>query len=174
MVRNDGGQLYTIEGFAAALIMVITAYLVVNATSVYTAGDTHINDMQLETMGSDALIVMSTPMNSLEKTNGYSVLQSILKEDPDGMNTNFGTNFTELVNSSGINKGRDVQFIANYTCRKTDNSIPPRQPLSNSTHGLTGTEHPVRVTKWIIVEDPNICGRSNAQAVLVEVLLWLD
>jgi hypothetical protein len=44
-MKNEGGQLYTIEGFAAALIMLMTAYLVVNATSVYTAGDTHINDM---------------------------------------------------------------------------------------------------------------------------------
>ena len=61
MVRDDGGQLYTIEGVAAALIMVITAYLVVNATSVYTAGDTHISDMQLETMGTDALTVMAYP-----------------------------------------------------------------------------------------------------------------
>ena len=51
-MREDG-QLYTIEGVAAALIMLMTAYLVVNATSVYTAGDTHINDMQLETLGSD-------------------------------------------------------------------------------------------------------------------------
>ena len=58
MKNNDGGQLYTIEGFAAALIMVITAYLVVNATSIYTAGDTHINDMQLESLGSDALKMM--------------------------------------------------------------------------------------------------------------------
>jgi hypothetical protein len=64
MVNNDRGQLYTIEGFAAGLIMVVTAYLVVNATSVYTAGDTHINDMQLEALGSDALKMMDVAPNS--------------------------------------------------------------------------------------------------------------
>ena len=62
MVSSDGAQLYTIEGFAAALIMVITAFLVLNATSVYTAGDTHINDMQLEALGTDALKMMDTPV----------------------------------------------------------------------------------------------------------------
>ncbi len=50
-MMNDDGQLYTIEGFAAALIMIMTAYLVINATSVYTAGDTHINDMQSGIIG---------------------------------------------------------------------------------------------------------------------------
>jgi hypothetical protein len=45
---NTDGQLYTIEGFAAALIMIATAYLVVNATSVYTAGDTHISDVVVD------------------------------------------------------------------------------------------------------------------------------
>ncbi len=59
-MKNSDGQLYTIEGFAAALIMITTAYLVVNATSVYTAGDTHISDMQLEALGSDALTMMGT------------------------------------------------------------------------------------------------------------------
>ena len=43
---NSEGQLFTIEGIAACLIMLMTAYLVLNATSVYTPGDTHINDMQ--------------------------------------------------------------------------------------------------------------------------------
>ena len=176
MKNTDGGQLYTIEGLAAALIMVITAYMVVNATSVYTAGDTHINDMQLETMGSDTLTVMGTSVNLTEKNNGNNVLQSILQENPNSMNKNFGENFTALVNSGRTGPKRDIQFVANYTCRKDDNSIQPLQPLSNSTRSPTGTEHPVRVTKWIIVDrdDTTICDRSDAQAVLVEVLLWQD
>ena len=65
MVNSDRAQLYTIEGFAAALIMLITAFLVLNATSVYTAGDTHINDMQLEALGTDALKMMDTPVIQL-------------------------------------------------------------------------------------------------------------
>ena len=45
---NDAGQLYTMEGIAAGIIMLLTAYIVVSTTSIYTAGDTHIPDMQLE------------------------------------------------------------------------------------------------------------------------------
>ena len=75
MVNNDDAQLYTIEGFAAALIMVITAFLVLNATSVYTAGDTHINDMQLEALGTDALKMMDTPVSSADP----SPLQAIIE-----------------------------------------------------------------------------------------------
>ena len=75
MKNTDGGQLYTIEGFAAALIMIITAFLVVNATSVYTAGDTHINDMQLEALGTDALMMMGTPVNGTEDAMNNNTLQ---------------------------------------------------------------------------------------------------
>ena len=63
MVNSDG-QLFTIEGIAAGLIMLLTAYIVVSTTSMYTPGDTHISDMQLEQLGSDALRMMNTP-NSL-------------------------------------------------------------------------------------------------------------
>jgi hypothetical protein len=172
MVSGDGGQLYTIEGFAAALIMVVTAYMVVNATSVYTAGDTHISDMQLEAMGSDALTVMGTPANLVEKNNGESILRTIIETGDAAL---FETTFSGMVDT-GVT-GRDIQFIASYTCRDTA-SVPPDAissiPLSSSGRQLTGTEHPVRVTKWVIT-DGNICGTSSVpRAVLVEVLLWLD
>ncbi|MDO8872274.1 MAG: hypothetical protein Q7V05_06040 [Methanoregula sp.] len=176
MVRSDGGQLYTIEGLAAALIMVITAYMIVNATSVYTAGDTHISDMQLETMGNDALTVMGTPMNTTENNIGNSPLRMILEGDSDDMSEMFRTKFLELVNTGGTGPKRDIQFVANYTCRDADsNAISSIQLISSSGRSLTGTEHPVRVTKWVITNTG--CGTIESErnrAALVEVLLWLD
>ena len=176
MVRDDGGQLYTIEGFAAGLIMVITAYLVVNATSVYTAGDTHINDMQLEALGSDALTIMGTPMNITEVKNGDSTLRTILQSG-DMQNT-FRTKFLELVNISRAGSRQDIQFVANYTCRDyNSNNISSLQPLSSSSRNLVGGEHPVRVTKWVISnKTASICNSpsNKDRAVLVEVLLWRD
>ena len=169
MVRNDTGQLYTIEGFAAALIMVITAYLVVNATSIYTAGDTHINDMQLETMGSDALTMMGTPMNSTENNNVNSTLQRIIET---GNGDLFHTKFLELVNNNATGPKEDIQFNATYSCRKNGNISYVN--INSSSHILTGTEHPVRVTKWVIVDPPYTICRTGEQAVLVEVLLWRD
>ncbi|MCC7566269.1 MAG: hypothetical protein KO206_08345, partial [Methanomicrobiaceae archaeon] len=58
---NDAGQLYTMEGIAAAIIMILTAYIIVSTASIYTPGDTHITDMQLEQLGSDVLAMMDTP-----------------------------------------------------------------------------------------------------------------
>ena len=173
MVRDDGGQLYTIEGFAAGLIMVITAYLVVNATSVYTAGDTHINDMQLEALGSDALTIMGTPMNLTEVNNGDSTLRTILQSG-DMQNT-FRTKFLGLVNTTGAGLKQDIQFNATYSCRKNvagTDSI--EYHTISSSRNLMGGEHPVRATKWVIV-NTEVCGSVTVpRAVLVEVLLWRD
>ncbi|WP_048112585.1 hypothetical protein, partial [Methanoculleus sp. MH98A] len=74
---NDGGQLYTMEGVAAGIIMLLTAYIVISTTSVYTPGDTHITDMQLEQLGSDVLAMMDTP-----DTNGTkSDLETFVNDD---------------------------------------------------------------------------------------------
>jgi hypothetical protein len=175
MVRSDGGQLYTIEGIAAALIMLITAYMVVNATSVYTAGDTHISDMQLEQMGSDALTMMAIPEDSDDNREGKSTLRLILEEAEGHTFGDFESTFTDLVNTAGTGPTRDIQFIANYTCRLSNNNIFSDNLISSSGRDLTGTEHPVRVTKWVIADMP--CGTHESErkrAVLVEVLLWLD
>ena len=106
MVKNDGGQLYTIEGFAAGLIMVMTAYLVVNATSVYTAGDTHINDMQLEALGSDALKMLGTPINVTENAMGNNTLRTII-ENPSEYNT-FGPLLLKYTNEIGTGPRHDI------------------------------------------------------------------
>jgi hypothetical protein len=172
MVNTDG-QLYTIEGIAAGLIMIMTAYLVVSATSVYTAGDTHISDMQLEQLGSDALKVMATPAS----TGETSPLQKIIEVTPVGTdNATFGTMFWNLTNNKAGLIRDHIQFTASYTCRdNTDNSVAT-YPLSYSRN-LSGGEHAVRVTKWVIV-NKNVCGNNyfpvQDRAVLVEVLMWRD
>ena len=58
---NNSARLYTIEGVAAAIIMVVTAYLVISTNTILTPQDTHIPDMQLEQLGHDALVIMDTP-----------------------------------------------------------------------------------------------------------------
>ena len=61
---NDRGQIYTIEGITAGIIMIVTAYLVLSTTTIFTPGDVHITDMQLEQTGNDALAMLDNP-NSL-------------------------------------------------------------------------------------------------------------
>jgi hypothetical protein len=77
-----------------------------------------------------------------------------------------------LVETAGTGPTRDIQFIANYTCRQNDKTFSDNF-ISYSGHDLTGTEHPVRVTKWVIA-DMDCAGEGRKRAVLVEVLLWLD
>ena len=174
MVNSDG-QLYTIEGFAAALIMIITAYLVVYATSVYTAGDTHISDMQLEALGTDALKMMDTPISSAAP----SPLAEIITYTPVGnMNATFKTMFMNNTNVSSAGPIHDIQFTAEYTCRNISTNNVTSYPLSYSRN-LTGGEHTVRATKWVLLNKNNFCGIGAvvpppSRAVLVEVLLWRD
>ena len=168
MVKNDGGQLYTIEGFSAGLIMVITAYLVVNATSVYTAGDTHINDMQLEALGSDTLKMMDVAPNSTDKK---TPLQEIIEASPvDG--EKFKSIFLDYTNASGSGPRHDIQFNASYSCMDSNNN--PRNVSITDSRELAGGEHTVKATKWVIVHK-DVCSMGlQDHAVLVEVLLWRD
>jgi hypothetical protein len=172
LVRDDRGQLYTMEGIAAALIMLATIYLVINATSVYTAGDTHISDMQLEALGSDALMMMDqAPDSSME-----SPLQEIIEVTPlNTENTTFREMFSNYVNASGSGPTHNIQFNATYTCRRESGNPPTMSYVLSSTRNLTGGEHTVRATRWVIVHK-QVCDSSVAtnRSVLVEALLWRD
>jgi len=183
---NSDGQLYTIEGFAAGLIMLMTAYLVVNATSVYTAGDTHISDMQLEALGSDALTMMGTPTNTTMYLSNTSPLRMIIENPGSYPNATFRTIFLNLtnsgtgvptLNSNEVNSTmKYIQFTANYTCRIDPGTDIASYNLSYSRN-LTGGEHTVKATKWVIINKGAVpvCGTTNEdRAVLVEVLLWRD
>jgi hypothetical protein len=167
------------EGVAAGLIMIMTAFLVVNATSVYTAGDTHINDMQLEVLGNDALKMMGTPVNTSMSLVDNSTLTEIIESDlsEPSNREKFNATFFNLVNNRTLQEpDRFIQYTANYTCRDTDTNAIVSYPISHSRN-LTGGEHTVRSTKWIIVNKKSepFCGTTYTdRAVLVEVLLWRD
>ncbi|HZK30591.1 MAG TPA: hypothetical protein VFC43_05070 [Methanoregula sp.] len=168
--ENTAGQLYTIEGIAAGLIMIMTAYLVVSATSVYTAGDTHISDMQLEQLGTDALKVMDAPASRGEN----SLLQDIIEKTPVGTtNTTFGLVFSDLTNSHTTSVKDHIQYTASYSYR---NSTDVSSAFLYASRNLSAGEHAVRVTKWVIVNKllPGDSNPPKDRAVLVEVLMWRD
>jgi hypothetical protein len=169
MVNSDG-QLFTIEGIAASLIMLITVYIVVNTTSVYTAGDTHINDMQLEVIGSDALKMMNTPQNGFSK----SPLVAAVENDDSAA---FYTIFKETLNNRTGTQPDTIQFQANVSYVRQDQTINST-PL-NMSRSLYGGEHAVHISQWIVIENRQMPGWGAAygkgkHAALVEVLLWRD
>jgi hypothetical protein len=176
---DDRGQLYTIEGISAALIMLVSAYLVVNATSVYTPGDTHISDMQLEQLGTDALRMMNTPANA----TANSTLRDILyyhgvqgQFDGPRFNTTFLNYVNNMTGSQIDNFPNGLHYNATVTYYDITNNTTGTLPLY-ANRNLTGGEHPVRVTEWVIVNKqfPGASATSDKpRAVLVEVLLWRD
>lgn len=176
---NADGQLYTIEGVAASLILLITAFLVVNSTSVYTPGDAHIADMQLEVTGSDALKMMTYVSNVTPGgTIGKSPLQDIVENLDSANQTRFVNMFSNIVNNRTASTKDRIQFIANVTYVKDDaaKTVDMSTPLG-MTRNLTGGEHAVRVSQWVLVESgdpPGTLINFRKRAVLVEVLLWRD
>ena len=58
--------------------------------------------------------------------------------------------FLNYTNVSGTGPKHDIQFTASYTCRNSDN-INSNNILSVISRNLTGGEHTVRATKWVIV-----------------------
>ena len=166
---TDHAQLYTIEGVCAALIMLISAYMIVGATTMYTPGDAHISDMQLETLGTDALAVMDTAPNS---SVAASPLEQIVENDSYG-GGQFKSLLMNYTNVSGYGPKHDIQFSANYSYRGDSTNIV-NVPI-NASRNLSGGEHVVRVTRWVLVNKKLPPSTSvERRAVLVEVFLWRD
>ncbi|MGB8220576.1 MAG: hypothetical protein WCE46_09370 [Methanoregula sp.] len=187
---TDDGQLYTIEGVAAGMIMLFTAYLVLGATSVYTPGDSHISDMQLEQTGTDALRMMNTPVNGTSESQLTEIVDTLPLVngaiapatnafDPTN---NFNILFLNYVNNKtgsdyvlNISEADNLHYTAEVTYYDRKNTTTEGLLIS-SNRNLTGSEHPVRVTQWVITNQPvpGDTTMTQPRAVLVEVLLWRD
>lgn len=167
---SDSAQLYTIEGIAAGILVVLTVFFVFNTTSIYTSGDSHISDMQMEILGNDALRMMDTPMS----LNATSPLKDIVEQDKG---ENFRVLFLNYTNNRTLLKPDNIQFSASYTCRNVLTKSTSSVPIVE-TRPITGGEHAVRVTKWVIV-NKKVCDHASLsaaedRAVLVEVVMWRD
>lgn len=164
---DDSAQLYTMEGIAAALIILATAYLVAGTTSVYTPGDSHITDMQLEVLGNDVLAVMDTPVSADAKSN---LTEYITAWNSSGFNAEFG----RLLNKK-IDRTDNLQFTTEVSYRNTSGVFTTedfRTPAIRS-----GYEQAVRVTRLVTIPDTPTGSepadfRTGKQVVMVEVLIW--
>ena len=164
---NDAGQLYTMEGIAAGLIMILTAYIVVSTTSIYTTGDTHIPDMQLEQLGSDVLAMMDTP----DSNGGENQLVEFVHNNSS---TEFAETFLRYCNAKTDGTRDNLHMSASVTYRE-NSEIKERPLVAPDEETWTGRESAVRVTRWVQL-DQNDSRKDpygeRARAVLVEVLLW--
>jgi len=171
VVENDA-ILYTIEGIAAGILVITTAYLIISTTTIYTPGDTHISDMQMEQLGYDVLAVMDIPRTDVEN----SPLETYVQADNT---TGFREDFLRLATANAQNWDEDIKFNAVIYYRKPDGTIDyyPFSDSGNMTGNLTGSEHLVKVTRRVFVTDTtNISPplQVRNQSVLLEVLMWRD
>jgi len=173
---NDSGQLYTIEGLAAGILMLVTAYLVVSTTTVLTPQDVHINDMQLEQLGNDVLSMMDTP----DQYGNPSSLTKMIQSTEPNIEEEFKDNFLYYANNATniagtgydrLNLNATVTYLDQFNNMKTVTFY--EQPYYR--------EKAVKVTRWVYLPKftpiparfPGIVSTEN-QTVLLEVLLWRE
>jgi hypothetical protein len=189
---KEGAQLYTMEGIAAGLIMLLTAYLVLGSTSVYTPGDTHITDMQLEQVGSDILKVMDIPRSltsSLQSNRtDLELMVNITNADPDPNGQFYKKFMTDyLCNDKAVARETAVGCSGiqiNAFVWYRGNSVGSYNLLYSqdlNILNLSRSEPGVRVTHWIHTNGPphgNIPAADKnsmspePQEILLEVVMW--
>jgi hypothetical protein len=179
---TDEAQLYTIEGISAALLMVITAYLILSSTSILTPGDTHISDMQLEQLGNDVLKMMDTAKEFNEEAGVtiYEKKQSYLEvelskdlSDPnikDVFTIGFIDKFREYAGDV-VDKKVKVFLVTSYWDGTEVVSLDFWDEAGAPP--FTGRDHYVTVTRWVHLKNP-AWDPGNAKTVLLEVYLWRD
>jgi hypothetical protein len=164
---NEEGQLYTIEAISAGILMLVTAYLVLSTTSLYTPGDSHINDMQLEQIGNDALAMMDTP-ETYGGTGNLSLHMNSITES----SVSAAPLYAELHSSLAKTSGTTTDNL------KVNGTIYWRDPTSDTvmSRNLVGgdiyhRESTVTVHRWVFTNN-TIFGSNPTKTVLLEVRLW--
>ena len=171
MVDNQA-QIYTIEGITAGIIMIVTAYLVISTTTLFTPGDAHITDMQLEQTGNDALAMMDTP----DQFNGIrpntTVLSEIIIHSDEPKFKSLFLNYLNVYSEPGSMDR--IQYNATLFYRSNDEI---KSKAFSHSREMTGRENSVKVTRLVLVNNtPPTNGYLDPrnQAVLLEVILWRD
>lgn len=167
---NNSAQLYTIEGVAAGVLMIVTAYLIVSTSTVLTPQDIHISDMQLEQLGHDALLVLNTP----QERETRSILYTCIRDDidfSDDSNVDFNSNFIQLLNSRVYAGDDTIHFKVQLFYTSDGGQIQP--PIDFTSDGVEYfRENAVKVTQWVKMEDPTNNPNLQNKIILVEALVW--
>jgi len=189
MVRlRDDAALYTMEGIAGGLIMLLTIYLVLGTTMVFTTGDSHISDMRFKQEASDILRVIDTPKDltgSLQPNQ--SDLERIVSttDIPREFSNSFRAHLsnssvaakTTLISGNAIQIDVNVSYVTSTGLVIGYNLTPRSYPP-----GLLNQVPGVMVTHWVYYnggtggtsKPPNTPSsmQSGPQPLLVEVYLW--
>lgn len=165
MVSTDA-QMYTIEGVAAGVLMLVTVYLVISSTNMFTPGDSHITDMQLEQIGNDALAMMDTP----DEYAASSELSNYIAANNTSAFNAFNSSFRTYVNAI-TTTGRSDNLKYNAVVYYVDTS----GQVQNTSFGgyQYYRENAVTAKRWVYLPDGFGPG-DRSRTVLLEVLVWRD
>ena len=117
-------------------------------------------------------------MDTNESLLSMSPLTYIITNGTPADYATFGTIFRNLINNRTASGPDHIQYTANYSYRDIsalDNSV--KSNFISASRNLSGGEHAVRATKWVIVNETLPIGSmvpAQNRAVLVEVLMWRD
>jgi hypothetical protein len=185
MVMNDEGQLYTIEGITAGVIMLVTAFTIFNSGLVYTPGDAHISDMQIQQLGYDALQMMDTP-GDMSPMSASPLALMIQNKSKFVVDTEFASAFSYYLSSSTGTGATDIvdSLEFNATVYNRVENIGPEFVHSyvfsespNSDLSMMTREPAITVTRYVWLPGrPGGYGNTEydnkEQLVLLEVLIW--
>ena len=152
--------------------MLVTAFTVFNSGFVYTPGDAHISDMQIQQLGYDALAMMDTP-GDMSPMSASPLAEMIQNNRRDQFKIEFNDYLNKHTGTTGIVDS--LEF--NATVFNRDGSTPHSYQFSNSTMYETSqlTREPaISVTRYVWITDrPFASGYDTGnQLVLLEVLIW--
>lgn len=180
MVNNEG-QLYTIEGIAASLILLVTAYFVLGSTTVYSPGESHVTDLQLEQIASDTLLVLDTPWvvsytDNNRFTNAISPLENFTRnitglatleqkrECAAIMHDNITYLLNRKVNIEGVTPLSQDTIYYNLTCICESDGTPCSADFPSIGHPIPPRQNLIRVTRLV--------NRGPDGTSLMEMRIW--
>ncbi len=169
-MADDRAQLYTIEGLTAGLIMIATAYFVLNTGFMYAPGDAHIADMQLEQIGTDALLMMDTPVNDSvgSELEGYV-------NDGTGQWDSFNTTLNNYLrmNTGATSMVNNIRYNASIYYRKSSTDEVGAFEFGHFGD-LVAHEPAVSVSRLVYCDNnpPSAPYDHSPQELIFEVILW--
>lgn len=168
---DEAGQLYTIEGIAASVLILTTLYLVLTTTTVFTPSETHVYDMQLEQLGNDVLAVMDMNQTWGDPHEIYpkSPLEKYIENNNGPGFTNV---FLQYSNQTADGRMDKLHFNASIIYRNQSMGVMSKPFAGDEQYNR---ENAVKVSRWINIdntdnEQPELDPVN--QTVLLEVLLW--
>ena len=190
MINDERGQLHTIEGLAAALLMISTVFFVTQGVTVITPQTGLSLDVQLKQSGADALMVLDTedPIDGIllkkyvAAWNGTEA--NITNPVPESIDVN--SDQFKNAGGNGLNDSlyellpEDVVYNVDFVYENNSNlntlhiilkGFPPDDSIAVSqlvTLQRNETDYELSEAYW----NTTILGETDAKVVEVRLILW--